>query len=182
MAYGYFIDGENQFVTNILEVLRGAGWLLFLAGVLSQTWDTDDNRKVGRLVFPAIIILCVFNLSKKYVDGTTDFDLAANVGLDLGAFAQDRQALQTAATGRRRTVERPAVDRLFRHIGFRMTRRGQVVGFLAQLALFCQQRQRAESVAALQRNRMIENMKNTHGQTVYNFWRQQHSPNIISLE
>lgn len=82
-AYGYSADGGNRLVTNILEVLRGGGWLLFLAGVLSKTWDTDVHRKFGRLVFPAIIALCVFNLSVSCLEGTTDLDLAGSVGIDL---------------------------------------------------------------------------------------------------
>ena len=87
-AFGYVMEGNNRLATSILEVLRGAGWLLFLAGVLSKTWDTGENRKVGRFVFPAIVLLCVFNLVIAGVHDSTDFDLTANVGLDLAIFGR----------------------------------------------------------------------------------------------
>lgn len=83
VAYGYISANNNQLLSNILEVARGTGWLLFLAGVLSKTWDAGENRNVGRFVFPVIIVLCVFNLSVVCVDGTTDINLAENIGLDL---------------------------------------------------------------------------------------------------
>ena len=56
---------------------------MFLAGVLSKTWESSENRQIGRLVIPSIIVLCVFNLSISYVKEMTDFDLAAKVGIDL---------------------------------------------------------------------------------------------------
>ncbi len=82
-AYGYVMEGNNRLASSILEVLRGAGWLLFLAGVLSKTWDTGENRKVGRLVFPAIVVLSIFNLAISFVHESTEFNLMASVGLCL---------------------------------------------------------------------------------------------------
>lgn len=82
-AYGYSAEGRSQLATNVLEILRGGGWLLFLAGVLSKTWDTDVHRKFGRIVFPAIIVLCAFNLTVSCLAGAADIDVTRSVGIDL---------------------------------------------------------------------------------------------------
>lgn len=82
-AVDYTSGGANRLVTEILEVLRGGGWLAFLAGVLSRTWDKGRSRNLLQVVFPAIAALCLFILAVDVADAVTDTKIAALVGLDL---------------------------------------------------------------------------------------------------
>ena len=82
-AYGYAEGNDSRLATNILEILRGAGWLMFLAGVLSRTWDTGRHRAVGRFVVPAIVAFCLLILFVDCVEYAVDTDVAGVVGLDL---------------------------------------------------------------------------------------------------
>lgn len=76
----------------------------------------------------------------------------------LGVFAQHRQA---GTADRRRTVG-PSIDEFLRLIRLGMKWSGQMMRFPAQAALFGQQRQAAERIAALQRDGMVEDVQDTH--------------------
>jgi putative PEP-CTERM system histidine kinase len=80
VAYDYMTDGSHRSLANVLEMLRGAGWLAFLAGVLSRTWDNRRNRGI---VFPGIAALVLFNLVVDVADAVAPGSLAATFGIDL---------------------------------------------------------------------------------------------------
>ena len=82
-AYGYTAGADTKLAADILEILRGAGWLMFLAGVLSKTWDTGRHRAVGRFVVPAIAVFSILIVSIDCVEYSVDIDIAGAVGLDL---------------------------------------------------------------------------------------------------
>jgi len=76
-----------------------------------------------------------------------------------GALAQHRKR---CAARRLCPVENPSVDGFFRQIRFGVARGRQMMRLPPEPPLFGQERQRAERIAALQRDRMIENVENAH--------------------
>ena len=94
--------------------------------------------------------------------GLDDWDDLVEPGLGcrhFGPFAQHRQVDLSRC---RVAVKHSVIDGFLILIGLGMARRRQVMGSPAETALLGQQRQRAERIAALQRDRMIENVKNSH--------------------
>lgn len=82
-AVDYGTGSDNRYVAHLLEVLRGGGWLAFLAGVLARTWDQSRGRSLERLVFPALATLCGFLLIVDVVDAVSGTRTVEAVGLDL---------------------------------------------------------------------------------------------------
>ncbi|MGB0630943.1 MAG: XrtA/PEP-CTERM system histidine kinase PrsK [Alphaproteobacteria bacterium] len=82
-AYSYTAGADSRLASDVLEILRGAGWLMFLAGVLSKTWDTGRHRAIGRFVVPAIAVFSILIVSIDCVEYTINADVAGAVGLDL---------------------------------------------------------------------------------------------------
>src|SRR5574340_1275395 len=69
---------------------------------------------------------------------------------------------------RQRAIEMPAVHLFFVSRHQPLFRAGKMERFPAQRSLLLEDRQCAESVAAVQRNRMIENMQDAHGACLKN--------------
>lgn len=80
VAIGYLTDTEDMYAADVIEVLRGGGWVGFLAGVLSRTWDT--NRPLDRFVFPGIGALCALILAADTIDAFSDTPLLVSIGVD----------------------------------------------------------------------------------------------------
>lgn len=83
VAVDYGTGSDNRYVAHLLEVLRGGGWLAFLAGILARTWDQGRGRSLERLVFSALAALCGFLLVVDVVDAVTATRTVEALGLDL---------------------------------------------------------------------------------------------------
>lgn len=77
-AYGFTAGADTKLASDILEILRGAGWLMFLAGVLSKTWDTGRHRAIGRFVVPSIVVFSILIVSVDCVEYSVDADIAGD--------------------------------------------------------------------------------------------------------
>src|ERR1700730_489254 len=75
--------------------------------------------------------------------------------------SEPRHTLQESAR-RRRAIELPAVHLFFIGRHWTLFRAGEMECLPAQRPLLLENRQRAESITAVQRNRVIEYVQNTH--------------------
>tara|TARA_R110000787_G_scaffold73973_3_gene164648 strand:+ start:394 stop:2523 length:2130 start_codon:yes stop_codon:yes gene_type:complete len=82
-AYDYRVEADYRLVTQILELMRGGAWLLFLAGILSITWESSPNRLMGRALTPAIVILCLVGVAVDATGSVLDGGLKGAIGIDL---------------------------------------------------------------------------------------------------
>ena len=94
-------------------------------------------------------------------------DLFDNLVQPVFRISDQHQLLRHRQAGKRTihrgcAKKRPAIDLLLRNIRTRMFGRGQVEGFPAERALLLQDGQGPEGVAALQRDRMVQDVENSH--------------------
>lgn len=83
LAYEYRTDAGFTLVGNLLEVLSGGGWLMFLAGILAISWRNGANGWLGRAVMFSIGALCAFGVAADIVNDVTEGGTRAVTGVDL---------------------------------------------------------------------------------------------------
>ena len=95
------------------------------------------------------------------LDLRDDLGQAPGESVDDFLLAQHRQFRQRALRFRG-TEEVQAVDRLFQHVAGMLLGAGDVEGFPAERALFAQDRAGTEGITAVQRDRVVEDVKDAH--------------------
>lgn len=87
-AWDYRVVHDFALLAGVLELLRGGGWLLFLAGILAITWDADPNRWLRRASVPVIAALCAFGVAVDFANAFSDVGLRQSIGVDLSIVAR----------------------------------------------------------------------------------------------